>query len=207
MFMIQTPKKYYMFQKLILCISLSAIFCTTTLAQTFDARIFVGLNASQVSGDELAGFHQPGLNFGAEISTELKSFDLSFGITFSQKGSRATSNNSGGNAFYRLRLNYLDIPVILSKSFDKLSIGVGPSINVLVKSTEADIFGNTELTLPFNTLDIAALAQVGYRLTDHIAIRLSYGLSVLPIRKFNNSPGINNGQYNEWLSTGILFLL
>jgi hypothetical protein len=198
-----------MLHKVIYCISILFIFNhTKTVAQTFDAGFFAGITASQISGDELAGFHQPGIHFGAEVSTELNSFELGFGLAFNQKGSRATSKITGANQLYTLRLNYLDIPIVLRKSFDKWRFGIGPSINILASANEADFFGSKELTVPFNTIDYTLVAQVEYQVKKKMSIRLSYGHSLLPVRKFNgNGTSFNDGQYNEWISTGVLFHL
>jgi len=202
-------KKLFKLKNYIYCISiLSIIIHTKTQAQTFDAGFFVGITASQISGDELAGFHQPGIHFGTEVSTELKSFELGFGLAFNQKGSRATSKITGTNQLYTLRLNYLDIPIMFRKSFDKWRFGFGPSINILASANEADFFGSKELTVPFNTIDYTLVAQVEYRVKKKMSIRLSYGHSLLPVRKFNgDGVSFNDGQYNEWLSTGVCFQL
>lgn len=202
-------KKLFKLKKYIFCISILSVIChTKTLAQTFDAGVFIGITASQISGDELAGFHQPGIHFGTEVSTELNHFEIGFGLSFNQKGSRATSKITGINKLYTLRLNYIDVPIFIRKSINKWQFGIGPSINLLVKAREADFFGTKELTVPFNTIDYTGVLHVGYQVKKKILIRLSYGISLLPVRKFNgNGLSFNDGQYNEWLSTGVCFML
>lgn len=202
-------KKLFKLKNYIYCISILFIFNhTKALAQTFDAGVFLGITASQISGDELGGFHQPGIHFGGEVSTELNKVELGFGLAFNQKGSRATSKVTGPNQLYTLRLNYLDIPLFVRKTFNKWQVGLGPSINILASAKEADVFGSKELTVPFNTLDFTGVLQVGYYIKKKVLIRLSYGSSLIPVRKFNgNGTSFNDGQYNEWLSTGVCFKL
>ncbi|MFT6845034.1 MAG: hypothetical protein ACJAUV_001224 [Flavobacteriales bacterium] len=199
-------KKLYKLKKYIYFISFTLI-SSTALAQTFDAGVFVGITASQISGDELAGFHQPGLNLGAEITTTYKNdWTVGFGIFFNQKGSRATSNNVGSKAFYILRLNYLDVPLIIGKTINKWHFGAGPSINVMTSSTEADFFGTNEILVPFNRFELSGLVQVSYQMKKNLAVRLNYGHSITPVRNFAGNSYLN-GQFNEWLTTGLLYML
>jgi hypothetical protein len=39
-----------------------------------------------------------------------------------------------------------------------------------------------------------------------MAVRLHYGHSITPVRNFTGG-SFSNGQFNEWLTTGLLFML
>ena len=71
----------------------------------------VGFNISQIDGDNLAGFHKPGLQAGAGVYVFLDQksrMSLSMEILFNQKGSRT---RPGSFPIDKLLLNYVDLPV------------------------------------------------------------------------------------------------
>ena len=56
--------------------------------RVFDAGVIVGMNFTQVHGDNLAGFNKFGLNTGAIAHINLnKSWSVSFEVLYTQKGS------------------------------------------------------------------------------------------------------------------------
>lgn len=74
----------------------------------------LGINASQVDGDNLAGFHKPGLHAGAGVFVmldERSRMSLSMEILFNQKGSRTRPGISPPD---KLLLNYIDVPIQFS---------------------------------------------------------------------------------------------
>ena len=77
-------------------------------AQTFRAGALVGLNASQIDGDLLAGFDKLGLNLGGEVRFSITNRLLGkVELLWSQQGS--TDEPFSGRA-QRIHLNYVAIP-------------------------------------------------------------------------------------------------
>ena len=107
---------------------LGATLCTD--AQTFKAKILAGVATSQVSGDQLAGFNKAGIMAGAGVSTKLsEKADLGFEMYYIQKGSVKQSNiDKGDLVYYRLRLNYVEVPILfeyhLSEKFRSDGLGM-----------------------------------------------------------------------------------
>ncbi len=78
----------------------------------FTGKILAGLNASQIQGDQLAGYDKLGLNLGGEVSFMLNDrFDMGMQFLFAQKGSQ--SEITLGQDQFKTNLNYIEIPVML----------------------------------------------------------------------------------------------
>jgi len=82
-------------------------------AQNFKGRLAFGITATQISGDDLAGFNRAGFTFGIAaflpvneiLATQLE-------MNFIQKGSREILEE-GDSTFYQLRLNYIEVPILI----------------------------------------------------------------------------------------------
>ena len=97
--------------------ALGLLLCTTVMAQAlrFDGGPVAGINASQVQGDDYTGFNKLGLSGGAFI--DIRNPDNYWGIRlemhYAEKGSRRGGDPEVGTTTIELRMNYIDIPVLL----------------------------------------------------------------------------------------------
>ena len=84
-----------------------------TNAQSFKASIIGGINASQVSGDELGGFNKAGVMFGGSaILPVTPKSDVAMELLFIQKGSKTpTSKDNSNTVYYKMSLNYLEVQI------------------------------------------------------------------------------------------------
>ncbi len=100
------------FRMLSSIVLLSGLFCLPSIAQKgFKAQVLAGLNASQIQGDQLAGYDKLGLNLGAEISYALNErFDMGMQFLYSQKGSQ--SEITLGQDQFKTSLEYIEIPIL-----------------------------------------------------------------------------------------------
>lgn len=82
--------------------------------QSFKAAVLAGINSSQVSGDELSGFNKVGLFIGGSAILPVSEKSLvEMELLFIQKGSKTpTPKNGAANNFYKMSLNYLEVPLI-----------------------------------------------------------------------------------------------
>lgn len=81
--------------------------------RTFDVGIITGVNASQVDGDNYAGFYKLGLNTGGIAHINFtKQWSLSFEILYSQKGAHSAPGTSGD--VYNLALGYAEVPAAIN---------------------------------------------------------------------------------------------
>ncbi|MEN9613464.1 MAG: hypothetical protein RLZZ628_4278 [Bacteroidota bacterium] len=86
--------------------------CSELGAQNrFKGGAIFGFNASQMDGDQAAGYHKVGLNTGLRAILLLKpKMDVTLDLLYSQRGSRTTEYEA--LEFRSVTLHYLEIPVL-----------------------------------------------------------------------------------------------
>ncbi|HKJ42153.1 MAG TPA: porin family protein [Sunxiuqinia sp.] len=181
-------------------------------AQRFQAGLVGGLNASQVQGDYTQGYHQPGINFGVYVQTDLSRTVYSgMEIKFSQKGSRKNpSQKTGDQEKYIMRLNYMDIPVYLGlRSGENVSVLFGLIPGYLVKGIEKNNYGELppEDRKPFNDFDLEGMLGVRYQISDRMKLQVNLAYSLVPIRDNPGNVMIYwlDSQFNNVLSTCLYY--
>lgn len=180
--------------------------CSSSIAQRFNAGIIAGFTATQVSGDKLAGYDKPGFQFGALASTALsQKFDVSFQILYTQKGSKRKSRvDQGDFEYYRMRLNYIEVPLMVTYKYSKrFHFESGISFGRLVSSKEEDQYGEILDRKEFKNYEFGFLAGMNYMLLDNFYLNLQISNSILPIRDFDGSElyRLDRDQFNS----GLLF--
>ncbi len=153
--------------------------------QNIRAAAIGGFNATQVNGDDLAGFHKIGLNFGAMgIIPVSPKFSVSLEILYAQKGSRTLPNRLDPNRTYLLRLNYADVPILVNyNDKNQLIFGLGVSVGTLVKSLE-ETEGNPVIHTPegpYKKRDLQYVISGTFMATPNIGINLRYSYSIVPM--------------------------
>ena len=165
---------------------------------TFHAGIVLGLNASQVDGDDYAGYNKLGINAGfMSVLPVSKKIFFSAEILYTQKGSKSHVV-SGMPLEYRLKLNYAEIPVLFNfNAKPVLDFGAGFAYARLVKSREFVY----ELEQPpfedLNKNEFAGLLNANYFFNPHffLNVRFSYSLAPIghsPVSNFNSRAMFNN---------------
>lgn len=179
----------------------------------FNAGVSAGINTSQISGDDLFGFHQFGVSGGLFISRDVgDGWGLELQMLYSPKGSRKTPNpEEGDHTLYKLRVHYIDVPLFLKYSLENLDIFAGPQISPRIGSArEEDHNGEfPDAGRPdFEPYDFSVHAGLGYHLSESFSMDLRFSNSILPARKHTgnstNAPGtgdyLNRGQYHTVVS-------
>ena len=188
-------------------ILLFCVFLTLSIqAQNFGGGVILGLGASQVGGDDLAGFNKAGLLVGAFANTsisELLSFQME--MTYIQKG----SNNPNNTDLHEYDLNYLEIPFFLKyQTKYQLKIEGGFLTGILINQTERYSDGIELINMSngnFNTFDFGVGLGIDYSLTEKLTLnsRISNTLFFSPTREYSAQTFINRGNYNSVLSFAI----
>jgi hypothetical protein len=136
------------------CLLLSALlfFPTLASAQRFIGGVAVGMNITQVDGDQLFGYYKAGFNGGPYVKLMLdkkQRFSVTMELLYTQKGAFQKMPVPEGhsmaigdtifidhlytelytNIFYKLRTDYLEIPLLFhyDDPRSKVSIGIGLS--------------------------------------------------------------------------------
>lgn len=155
------------------------------MAQRFKAAAILGVNASQIDGDSLYGFDKLGLTVGARLSyINNTKFDLALEMLYSQRG--ASSSIFKSNDPKKIKLNFLEIPVIISlrdwyiekESYYKVRAETGLSYSYLF-GVNTPGFDATAL----GKSDISWLIGAGINFTKRIGFSIRYTSSFLDIYK------------------------
>lgn len=195
---------------LLVFISLILIY-NFSFSQEFKAGILGGFVASQVDGDFWAGYNKPGVELGGFVSRKFSDrFSGLMEIKLIQKGSRKVPNYDRGDyTYYKLSLNYIEVPVIFQYHFKKRFIAeAGTGMAYLFLSLEdKDAVGWDSPYPAFNKFELPYFLGIHYKLSDKLTANFRYSYSVTPIR---NHPGnqtyyFNKGQYNNLISAVLYY--
>lgn len=190
-------------------IFLITAFCSfvafPVFAQKFEAQLQIGINASQIDGDLIAGYNKPGLLIGPLVSFPFSDvFALQTGILYSQKGSR--HSNSDPFTFIQ-RLNYIEMPLAARlQAFDQLQFIGGLTANYLIGAridTGNGFFDNRnpEPQNPdsgFKDVDFCFVAGVNYMPFERTAFQVRFVNGLINAHHFDY-------QKNRSLSFSVLF--
>ncbi|MDX5347564.1 MAG: PorT family protein [Hymenobacteraceae bacterium] len=167
-----------MIKKILLLSFALAAWSFTAAAQQIRNSIVFGAVASQVDGDNLAGFHKPGLVFGGSSAFLFTDkFSLQPEILYIQKGSKTTNKH---DYYLKYRLNYISIPVIAQYKFhEKFTAQGGLSADYLISARKNEGFDFFEpVDEGFKKIDVNAIGAVEYKLSDNFGLNLRYRYSV-----------------------------
>ena len=180
------------------------IMSLNLFSQNFTGGLIGGISTSQVSGDNLGGYHKAGLFLGVFTQLSISPIsNLKMEMNFIQKG----SNNPKmlKNGISDISTSYLEVPISTHYYQNEItSFEIGGQIAFLLTSTDNDIYGSvsSELINPFNKVDIGAFIGMNYHLSDKIILNSRMSNSIIPIRPHlsNITYYLNRGQYNSLLS-------
>jgi len=166
---------------------LSLLFFTEIKAQRILGAMSVGMNLTQVDGDDFFGFNKIGLNLGPMIAVPFgkkKNWSVSMELLYSQKGSY--HRGSTDTTRYRLVQDYAEVPVLIHFTDKKvISGGLGFSYGQLINYRETtNNFYSTvfpDQPEPSNS-DISFIADIQIRLFSKMWANLRYQYSVVSNR-------------------------
>ena len=188
---------------------LGIFLCAASFAQdasrAFHGGLTLGLSTTQIDGDGYGGFNKAGILFGGYVNSKLSDkVTGEFQLTYIQKGSINPQNPSKGDFdYYRIRLSYVEVPLLFRMKKGKFYYGIGPSLGILINSSEED--QNGEVNLPFHSFkstEVGLNFDLIYDLTKRIQTNIRYTHSMLPISdetKFTRW-GLIGGSYSMSLN-------
>lgn len=166
---------------------------------TFKGFVTAGLTSSQISGDGFYGYGQFGVYAGVGVRTDLSDvLSLSGQLAFNQKGARKYQNNDFTT--YRLRVNYIEVPIIIHYTIQEWSIGSGLGFNYRINHRERSMFGDITPVRTFKSFEFAFYFRVDYELNEHLTIGINYQNSILPVRDHSSTQVFppNNFILGDW---------
>ena len=194
------------------------VFVYKAEAQRIKGELIVGMNTTQIDGDEVFGFHKYGLNLGVgAIYPFTNHWSLSIETIFNQKGAYQNTDlekDTLAEPYYNIRLNYLEVPVMIHyEDRETLTFGLGFSWGRTVGIEEIEHGKKVETTTlasPYKRDDVNVLADVRFKIWKKLKLNFRYAYSVLPIRTrtFTNSTGYSwvRTQYNSMLTLRLIYV-
>ncbi len=168
-------------------------------AQRFQGAVIAGVNASQIEGDELAGYDKLGLRAGLNVFAVLgEKSSLSLGMLYSQRGSTSTIRPNNSTPRRWVHLNYVELPVLFSfadwkdedKDFYHLLFQGGLSYSRLINSRVAFFPPFETEKENFAKNDLSFSLGVTYFSTPHWGFSAYYSRSVFLL--YNKQKHLND---------------
>lgn len=192
------------------------LFSSSTQAQLFKGFGSLGLNLSQVDGDEVYGYKKAGLHAGLGVMmSPYKNWDVSLETNFTQKGARQRVQYplDSLNGAYRLSLDYLEVPVLVYYTDkDFVTVGTGFSWGRLVRAEEWEHEKKTATTAQngvYSTNDFDVLIDLKMKMSRKFSFnfRYSYSMAKIRTREFIRLDGSSNvrQQYNNMLTFRLVY--
>lgn len=195
-------------------------------SQIIKGEGFLGLNLSQVDGDQAFGYHRFGLHagLGAIVPVYQKGnfgIDFSLEIALNQKGSYQRpqyKDDNGMTGEYDLRMNYLEVPVLFYFSDKQIaSLGVGASYGRVIGLKEYEHGKQTEVNLnytgkdKYNLNDFCVIADAKVRLYERLklGVRFQYSMFKIRTRDFylvNGNFDCTRNQYNNVITARLIYV-
>lgn len=156
------------------------LFSQVESDRLFKAGIVGGFNASQLDGDQFRGYSKLGAHTGLKIIYQLPSkpkIGLSTEMLFSMKGSSSDLNfSSSNNNQVKIKLNYIEIPLLVSYREWKMDFHTGLSYGRLISSSTS-ILTTNYLEGDFRKYDLNVLFGATYYFNDNMGATFRYSRS------------------------------
>lgn len=161
------------------------LFPRVANAQSFEAEVSAGLTASQVSGDNLAGYNKAGFLGGAGVGFPLgERWALKTEVFFVQKGSRSMEKDS---FFFKWSIAYLEIPVLLSFRFnERFFMDGGLAADLLISSRTDNGAGWRKTNEGMYAMNPVSVLGLGYKLSDNLAFKVRHSYSLTRTNLYQN---------------------
>lgn len=168
-------------------------------AQQFGASIVGGLNAAQITGDDLAGYNKPGILLGLKSSIYLSDrSDLNIELLYSERGSKSAFFNNA-RLDQQIKLQYLEIPILFTymdwlssdAEYYRMHFHGGLSFARLFNSKLIDDQFNFQLyENNLNNTDLSFIFGFTYQMNNKIGAGIRYTSSINKLYKQDDS-GLN----------------
>ena len=198
---------------------ISLFFTCTLSAQRFNAGLLVGMNLSQLDGDQQQGYNKIGLQIGARGTAVItKRLEISTGLVYTQKGSSFKEKIIKEV----IKLNYMEVPILINYKSDYskekkfyhwqwyTGVSIGRLISSSVDEKEGDDFDFTATTDFLNTMDLSHIIGVYYYFDPHIAIGFQNSISLNKAYDSTENPIEGNSVIslrNYLLNFSLLYML
>ncbi len=208
-------------QRVLLTVLIIVTINFFTYSQNFNGGIILGVNTSQVGGDNLSGFQKIGPIIGIFSNKSITpKLNLQFEMYYIRKGSNNPEINNSQNTYYlvpNITTKYIETPLTVNYQLKKqILIEGGIMTAYLIDGYYNDLYGKINYTNPiFQKYDIGLIFGVNYKYSENISLNARISNSIFPIGQEDNSifnenknyNSITKGKYNTVLSICIYFYI
>jgi hypothetical protein len=200
--------------KKLFLIAFLGFYTTFSYCQKFHGGLFIGIAASQISGDQLSGYNKAGIfagGFANFLFTEKLALQLE--ISFIQKGSRKNPRpKTNDYTIYKLNIQYVEMPFLFKWDFSKrFYLEVGPSIGIIINNTgrekdEGGLINNPQRPV-FNRFDYCGVLGMGVSISKNFKTNIRTIDSFIPVRKpvVGTSYRLDRFQYNTTIALSLIY--
>jgi len=155
-------------------------FTETMPDQRFIGGLVGGINLTQVDGDKLAGFNKIGFNIGGRVAAILAPrWQLSMELAFTQLGSSRNNNDDPSATIDKLRLNAVEVPVMVNFLEWKLHVHAGVSYVRVINYYVEDVFGEDITDLAdYNENLFQFIIGASFFFNDHVGLNVNWSKSL-----------------------------
>lgn len=178
----------------------------------FKAGASFGVIASQVAGDGYGGFDKAGLFGGLFVNTytsEKVSWQME--INYAQKGARRNPKTSeGDHEFFLMRLNYIDVPLMVKVDYKSFTfeggLYYGRLLNYHLENEDGE-FSLAKGSKDFKEYEIGALFGITFHFTEQLLMNWRFNNSIREIREYDSGSSymLNTGYFNTYLSFSLRY--
>jgi hypothetical protein len=170
-------------------------------AQRFKGGVMLGLNASQIDGDEIKGYNKAGLTGGVYVFTEFaKKWSAQMELRYAAKGS-STAKDDQNKMKYKLQ--YMELPLSCKYKITPSWQGeLGLSLGYLFKAKKFMYDGSDDqiITSDLTKLELAGFGGMTYTHLAPVFINVHFSYSLFSVYKPYTSP---TTQYGAWYNNVI----
>lgn len=184
----------------------------------FSLKPSLGFNGCQVHGDSYSGYNKLGLFGGLAVNARInEKTSLELGFYFSQKGARKNPNKYNLE-YYRLNLNYVDLPLSLRYMLNKrYFLTLGPSLAYLVSLREDINYTNFTGMYTYKKYEVGVNIGLGRTVVNNLSVEVRCSNSITAIREYGIASSVyysnpvarffNKGFYNNILTVMLSYKL
>ena len=160
---------------------LITLFVLNANAQKFGGGLILGFNASQIDGDELAGYDKMGISTGLNTSYDISDpWQVNIEFLYSQRGSQSQLIADKYSEIRKITLNYLELPLYISyqdwlidEEYYKVQLFAGLSLGRLFSVKNA--LGESDYNEDnFLKNDLSYLVGAKFMFNKHVGIQGRY---------------------------------
>lgn len=184
----------------------------SSFAQLFSGGLKAGLTMSQIAGDGFSGYNKAGLFVGCWGAINLQpDLSLQMDIAYTQKGSAQQASDARPDIpQYLLRLNYVEMPLVVTYQMAPFAVEAGLSFDFLVGQKETINFVPNDQGDIWRKVNLASVLGLKYLLSEKWMISLRSINSISSIRKNSVPKNVRRysqkyGAYNDVLALGLIY--